>query len=146
MSTILKQLLIAVLSFSIVLTQSGCATTNAIPLSEPSVVRQSIVVGDQVEIKHINGRVYKFTVSELTDHSISGNGNTLLWDSVESIGVRKLSADKTAEPKGSWKTGAIILGVAAVVAIVLGIRAVGQALGEGTACIVSFDQADECKD
>ena len=103
MKTFLKQLLAAV----VVLSMLGCTTITPLT-ANGSQLASTVKPGDQVEITTTRGQQLKFKVDNVDATSMSGGGQRVAYDDIQSISRKETDSSKTM-----W----VVLGIVAAGAI-----------------------------
>ena len=123
----------------------GCTTTRPIqvPYSAPEALAEKVAIGDDLEIVHESGRILRFKVERIDQWSVSGNGNTILWESIEKLRIREFSKGKTAGAAAAGAgTAVAVVGVLTVLAV-LALGEAFEGIGEVLGCMFGCRDDDE---
>ncbi len=74
----------------------GCFSMQELP-NYPLVVAEEVNVGDKVEITEMNGRVIEMEVEAVSEVALTGAGETIAYEDMSAIAVRRYDDRKTAK-------------------------------------------------
>lgn len=69
---------------------SACTTVQTADYS-PEALRSTLEVGDLVEITTKDGKEYDFTIAEVSENNIEGEGNTVAFQDIEDIEIQRIN-------------------------------------------------------
>ena len=112
--------------FALIISSTGCMTMR--PVEDPSILTDTLKVGDKVELIEKDGYINKFTVGLINEAFIAGNDETgshvsIPMEKIESISVEKVDGGRT--------TLAVMGGLVAIPIILVGAGAMVVACGAG---------------
>lgn len=105
------------LLFCIFLTvfMSGCSTMRPVDTESGELVLSVVEHGDEVKITMHDDSAVQFVVTEIDEHTIVGNGQTIALEDIRELQIKKLNVPATV---------GLIVGLTTI-----GIQAIGAAAG-----------------
>lgn len=112
MKVLLKLLCLALLLAPL----AGCKTMQPVSHGEWSNVTSRVEAGDTVEVQTRDGRDLRFTVTEVTDEALRGDGVEVRAEEIGQLKVRAVNTGRTvALGIGSAAIGYVVLSAVAFV-------------------------------